>query len=77
MDFKSLLDKLPLDKLPEGAKSQVEEIKQKVDSGELGVDDAKAKLSELTLGLDLGDIKDKIGDSAGDLVDKAKGLFGK
>jgi hypothetical protein len=78
MDINSLIEKLPLDKLPQGVQDQIAGIKDKVTSGELNLDDAKAKINELVGGIDLEGLKDKIPGNLDDgLIDKAKGLFGK
>ncbi len=77
MDINSLIEKLPLDKLPQGVQDQISGIKDKVASGELSLDDAKTKLNELVGGIDLEGLKDKIPGGVDDaLIDKVKGFFG-
>lgn len=77
MDINSLIEKLPLDKLPQGVQDQIAGIKDKVTSGELNLDDAKAKINELVGGIDLEGLKDKIPGNIDDgLIDKVKGFFG-
>lgn len=77
MDINSILNKLPLDKLPQGAQDQIAVIKDKVSSGELSLDDAKTKINELVGGVDLEGLKDKIPGGVDDaIIDKVKGFFG-
>ena len=78
MNLDSLLEKLPVDKLPQGLQDQVGEIKAKVSSGELSLEDAKTKIDQLVGSVDIEAMKDKIPGNIDDsLIDKAKGFFGK
>lgn len=77
MDINSLIEKLPLDKLPQGVQDQISGIKDKVTSGELSLDDAKTKINDLVGNIDLEGLKDKIPGNIDDgLIDKVKGFFG-